>query len=572
MSKKEEKADAVWIQKSADGIYKDRIIWVVGSPETLQDKVRDLARSQNMVKRYGSRVQSIPPDKQRLFFEEQSRCEELEKQVKNAIAEQFIAGQIYFQGRTIDKHIYGTTFSVVLKALGESILPTLYEKYVEIAILPKEREQLLEPTISGASSKFMSDGLGIFELDAGKYNPSCKGDVPSRILQYLTDNNGSGGTNLLQYFGSPPFGYGSDIVQACIAGLLRAGKIQIQPESGSKITSVRDPGTKDIFSKDGQFKRANILLQSGQELSGRDRNKICKFFQDPPFNAELDRENDAIADAVFNYFPGRAKVLRELEDKYNQLPNRPELPDTLIKLRQALVDCTRSRQVEDTVIAVKKHLDTLRDGIEQLGIIHAELTEDKINAVRQANKVKEHHVKQLEEIGKAAEIEVEIQAIKEHLSLERPWRDVESLQPHLKTISDRYQETRLELIDYQEKQAQKIETEIKHRKGFGSLCEEKSSYVIEPLKKARCETTKESIYPRLLDLNNNHLDRVGQDAHHRLDKVLTEETQTPFFTLEISKIIANREIGNEQEVETFITELRERLLEQLKNNVRIRLT
>ncbi|MFM2315258.1 MAG: hypothetical protein RLZZ04_4534 [Cyanobacteriota bacterium] len=366
-----QEADEVWIQQSATENYKERIFWVVGSLETLPDKVRELARSQNITERYRSRLQSISSDKQRLYFEEQSRCEELEKQVKNAIAEQFISGQIYFQGRTIDKYQYGTTFAVVLKALGETILPTLYDKYVEIAITDKELEQLLEPDISGASSKFMSENLGIFELDAGKYNPTCKGDVPSRILQYLTDNNGSGGTNLLQHFGCPPFGYGSDVVKACIAGLLRAGKIRIRPETGSDITSMRDPGTKDIFTKDSQFKRADILLQSEQGINGKDRNKICKFFQEA-LNVDLDRENDAIADAVFQQFPGKVKALQELEAKYNQLPNRPELPETLVKLRQALENCTRSRQVEDTVLAVKKHLDALRDGIQQLGIINAE--------------------------------------------------------------------------------------------------------------------------------------------------------------------------------------------------------
>ena len=220
LTKKEEKADEVWIRQSAADNYKERIFWVIGSLETLPDRVRELARSQNIIKRYGSRAQSMTPDKQRLFFEEQSRCEELEKQVKNALAERLIGGQIYFQGRTIDRHQYGTTFAVVLKGLGDSILPTLYEKYVDIAITDTELKQLLELNLSGISDKFMSQKLGIFELDAGKYQPSCKGDVPSRILQYLTDNNGSGGTNLLQYFGCPPFGYGSDVVKACIAGLL----------------------------------------------------------------------------------------------------------------------------------------------------------------------------------------------------------------------------------------------------------------------------------------------------------------------------------------------------------------
>jgi hypothetical protein len=572
LTKKEERADEVWIQQSASENYQDRILWVIGALETLPDKVRELARSQNMIKRYGSRIQSIPPDKQRLYFEEQSRYEELEKQVKNAIAERFMSGQIYFRGRTIGKHQFGNTFAVVLKGVGESILPTLYEKYVDIAITDTELQQLLEKELSGISDKFMSQNLGIFELDAGKYQPSCKGDVPSRVLQYLTDNNGSGGTNLLQHFGGSPFGYGSDVVKACVAGLLRAGKIRIRPESGSDITSMRDPGTKDIFTKDSQFKRADILLQSGEGINGKDRNKICQFFQES-LNVELDRENDAIADAVFQQFTSRVRALQELEAKYNQLPNRPELPETLIKLRQALENCTRSRQVEDTVIAVKKHLDALQDGIQQLGIINAELTEEKIKAVRQACEIQNHQLAQLKEIGKAAEVTPEIQAIKEHLNLERPWRDIESLEPHLKIICDRYREIRLELINQQEQEAQKIEINIKRRNGFDRLSEEKSSKVLNSVKKARCQTTDDALYPRLLELRDTtSLKQAEQEANEKLDRALAEETQIQVVTFDITKILINREIASQEEVEPLVTELRDRLLSQLKKGVRIRIT
>lgn len=572
LTKKEEIADEVWIQKSAAENYKDRIFWAIGSLENLPDKVRELARSQNIIKRYGSRLQSITPDKQRLFFEEQSRCEELEKQVKNAIAERFMGGQIYFRGRTIDKHQYGSTFAVVLKGLGDSILPTLYEKYVDIAITDTELKQLLELNLAGISDKFMSQKLGIFELDAGKYHPSCKGDVPSRILQYLTDNNGSGGTNLLQHFGGSPFGYGSDVVKACVAGLLRAGKIRIRPESGSDITSMRDPGTKDIFTKDSQFKRADILLQTKDGIKAKDRNKICKFFQES-LNVELDRENDAIADAVFNYFPGKVKVLQELEAKYNQLPSRPELPETLIKLRKALENCTRSRQVEDTVIAVKKHLDVLKDGIQQLGIINAELTEEKIKAVRQAYEIKNHQVAQLKEIGIAAEVDQEIQALEEHLNLERPWRDIESLQPHLKVISDRYQEVRLELIDKQEQQAQQIERKIKRRNGFCSLCDKKGSYVLDPVKKARHQIDNDALYPNLLQLRDTtSLKYAEREANDKLDLVLAEETDVQVIPISITKDLINREIASQEEVEALVTELRDRLLGQLKDGIRIRIT
>lgn len=572
LTKKEERKEEIWIRQSASENYQDRILWVIGALETLPDRVRELARSQNMIKRYGSRVQSITPDKQRLYFEEQTRYEELEKQVKNAIAERFMGGQIYFRGRNIDKHQFGNAFAVVLKGVGESILPTLYEKYVDIAITDTELKQLLEKELSGISDKFMSQKLGIFELDAGKYQPSCKGDVPNRILQYLTDNNGSGGTNLLQHFGGSPFGYGSDVVKACVAGLLRASKIRIRPESGSDITSMRDPGTKDVFTKDSQFKRADILLQSGQGINARDRNKICKFFQES-LTAELDRDNDAIADAVFHYFPGKVKVLQELEAKYNQLPNRPKLPEALNKLRQALIDCSRSRQVEDTLIAVKKNLDALRDGIEQLGIINAELTEEKIKAVRQACEIQNHQLAQLKEIGKAAEVTPEIRALEEHLNLERPWRDIESLKPHLKIICDRYQQLRQELIDKQEQQAQKIETKIKRRNGFGSLCDQKGSYVLEPVKKARHHIDNDALYPNLLQLKDTtSLKDAEREANDKLDRVLAEETNVQVVSINITKDLIDREINSQEELDALVTELRDRLLNRLKEGVRIRIT
>lgn len=401
LAKTLERTDEIWIQQSAAENYKDRLIWIIGSLETLPDKVRELARSQNITERYRSRLQSISPDKQRLYFEEQSRCEELEKQTKNAIAERFI---------------------------------------------------------------------------------------------------------------------------------------------------------------------------SGEGINGKDRNKICQFFQES-LNVELDRENDAIADAVFQQFRSRVIALQELEAKYNKLPNRPELPETLIQLRQALENCTRSRQVENTVLAVKKYLDVLRDGIQQLGIINAEMTEAKVEAVKQACEVKSHQVAQLKEIGRAAEVAEAIKTLEEHLSLERPWRDIESLQPHLQVICDRYREVRLELINQQEQEAQKIETNIKRRNGFDRLSEEKSSNVLNSVKKARCQTTDDALYPRLLELRDTtSLKQAEQEANEKLDRILAEETQIQVVTFDITTILINREIASPEEVEVLVTELRDRLLAQLKDDIRIRIT
>jgi hypothetical protein len=49
-------------------------------------------------------------------------------------------------------------------------------------------------------------------------------------------------------------------------------------------------------------------------------------------------------------------------------------------------------------------LDALSDGLEKMGIFSSELTEETVQAVRQAGEIQAHQVAQLKEIGRVAEI------------------------------------------------------------------------------------------------------------------------------------------------------------------------
>ncbi|NJM99707.1 MAG: hypothetical protein HC800_23475, partial [Phormidesmis sp. RL_2_1] len=76
-----------------------------------------------------------------------------------------------------------------------------------MAVTTTELLQLLEQNLSGISSKFMTEGLGILALDEGKYVPNCEGEVPTRVEQYVLEERGISGSALLAHFGGPPYGY-----------------------------------------------------------------------------------------------------------------------------------------------------------------------------------------------------------------------------------------------------------------------------------------------------------------------------------------------------------------------------
>ncbi|MEA5488843.1 MULTISPECIES: BREX system P-loop protein BrxC [Pseudanabaena] len=575
----------IWIAQSGQETYRDRLLWIVGNVVDVPELARRQVRSRQMIGKYQGRFAALSPNKQRLLIEEQSEAERLDASLKEAIANAFVRGTFYFRGRQLDSQ--GSTFSSLLQRTAESILPEVYTYFQDMAIAPSELEQLFKKQLSGVSPKFMERELGILSLDAGKYVPTCNGEIPTLIYNEIAKNNGMAGNSLLTIFGSAPYGYASDLVRACLLGLLRANKIRIRTENQQMISSYADAGVEDLFKKERDLKKAEILLATESDITVRDRTAICKFFNDH-LQVELDREKEAIADAVFKYFPYKASLLRELEGKYNRLPlrlqdvadqngdDRHQLPDSLQKLQKALTDCCQSRQIEDTVRAVKKHLDTLQDGIQRLGIENSELTNEAITQVKKAHEVYSHCVEQLRGMGKLADLELMAIALRQQLQAERPWRDLASLTPNIEAIATRYREVRRELLDAQYLQLEAVAARVKTRQGFARLSEDKADYVIRPIRQAEIKTTEDALYPTLIQLRDSavrQLEQAEMEANATLDRLISEETQEQVLTLDVLTDLRNRELRNPEEVNALVDTLRDRLLKQLehKKNVRIRL-
>lgn len=573
LNTQDERSSVTWIQASDSAALRDRLIWVVGKPDRLPSLVRELAKSSHIADKYASHRNSLSPGKLSLLFDEQSRCDDLEKQVKQAVAQAFLEGEIYFRGRTLDKQQLGTTFATVLEGAGESVLPDLYRHYVDIAVTPNELKQLLQKTLSGPSSKFMADGLGLLELDAGKYSPTCTGAVPTRIEQYVIEQNGLAGSVLLSHFGAPPFGYSVDMVKACLAGLLRAKRIRIRPETGKEISSIQDPDVENLFTRDRDIRRSDILPRGDEGLTARDKVEICKFFKDF-LSIDLDREEEAIADAAFDYLPPQIRRLQELEQRYNRLPNRPDLPTKLTKLRQAVEGCLRSRQIEATVLMVKKHLDTLRDGIQELNTSLTDLSDGAVTAVGRAGCLCDRQIAQLRQIGQAVEVDAAIAAVEKQLAEPRPWREIGSLEPQLQAIEQHYRTVRLGLLERQEQQAETIRQRLKHRPGFFKLSEDKADLVLSPVRRAAYDTTQDVFSPSLLELRDSavlRLQDAEQEANLALDGVLSSVTDEQVLQLPVN--LNGREVRTPEEVRALVKQLEERLLSQLegKSNICVRL-
>ena len=573
LAQTEERLESTWIERSNETSLRDRILWVCGDTSELADQAKALARARGMVKRFSPRRDSLSESRKLLLQQEEVKAETLEGEIQATVEAAWMAGTIYFRAKSYKPDDFGGKFSVAILKVAERIMSILFEHFDPVTIQPSELEQLLMLELTGPSTKFLKDELGLLELDSGKYQPTCSGVIPVRIRDYIESEDGASGSSLLSTFGGPPFAYQAEVIKACVLGLLRASKIKIEDGEGNEITAVRDAGVREVFDKPANFRRSQFVPVGDDDIGVRARARICKFFEEQ-LNAPLDREDNAIADGVEKHFQLVARQLRDVIERFDRLPGELELPGELKGLNDALEHClAKVRQTKPTVQQVKKKLDVLIDGVKMLNRLNAELTEDSLLLLRDADNAAHNQAAQLREVEALSGEALEAAAhIDDQLASSRPWVDAGALQPDIDKVREAYRAERTRLLEWQEQQAEQARTHVRMREGFSTLPTDKSHNVLRPISDATTDTTAEAVAPPLRDLKDPftvRLQAAEDEANRLLDEYLSDGPSPMIVPVNLS--LHNREIKTKDDVEALVAEIRERLLQQLQSGQRIRL-
>ncbi|MFW5920744.1 MAG: BREX system P-loop protein BrxC, partial [Polyangiales bacterium] len=561
-----------WVPRSDSDNYKDRMVWVVGETDAVQHAAKKLVRSERMVERYGPRQSSLPDDQQRLLIDERNRLESAQRELVEAVKSAFMAGELYFRGRPTSPRELGASFATALAAFGNRVARDLYPHPTTFSVSEKDILYLIENAeLTAPPPVFGQDRLGLLTLDAGRYEVTCSGRLPSDVLAFVREHGGVTGSTLLAHFGAPPHGVPPDVLRASVVGLLRAGKIRIELPAIGEITSVRDEGARELLKETG-LRKAKLTLNTVETLSPRDRNAICAMFRDQ-LHKDVARDNDAIADAVAEKFAGVRERLTAVAEQFRRLPKDVAYPETLTKLESALEVCRRDRRVEPTVRAVKRSLDVLRDGLDLLRRMENDLTDAAIDTLRDADDVRRIHLESLKALGPSDDVARAADAIEAHLTTERPWEDTGELRAPLEVVRGAYRARRRAILDAHEERLDQAVDALKRRDGFERLSPVQRHQVLRHLREgAASQTDEHAVAPPLEGLEAHLAARLAAaeaKALAQLDAFLEELGQSP--TVDVPLDLSGREVSTEAELERLLEELRRRILHELSANHRVRL-
>ena len=549
------------------------ILFVPGDTDKSDSLARMILQSEKMLNLHKG---NLSKGKQKVYDDEKRKVENDKDRFKKELLQCWATGKLYFLGREYVFSFNNSSdqFLAKVRQQLESYLPEIYTRFrdAQVNVTQREIEKLFETEIISPSPALLdgSDGLSILTRQAGKYEPIADRGIPQRILDFIKDKVSVKGEFLLGYFGSQPFGYPQNVIQAVVVGLLRAETIKIKQANGREATSYKDEGIKDTLLNSSSFKQ--IELQSNQdiEIGPRDKKQCAEFFVDVLGFAGVAVDNNSIHEAIFKHFPSLVESVLDLNNRISKL-SLP-LPAELLDLHRNLDLCRRDKSVAGSVKMLKNLLPELKEGILLFREAKTYFTPESEERIRKFISLKEHEIRQLGEIEEDFALEEDIQKIQKKLGFDKPWKDLADLVSSYDSIQTAYKEIRMGIITRNQQEVESAYYQVQTRRGFDSLSDNEKQEIKSILESSLQSQDSGSLYPTLLFIRNlgNQIERDKARANDLLDEFLHRKE----VKLEIRKVthnLTNKDISTEEDLRKVLSELESKCLSELGKGYSIRL-
>ena len=548
--------------------------FVSSDTSTVESMVREYRRSHKMVARYRNQGR-LPPMQSQLLYREMGEAERLLEAIKKELRQLWLDATLYFNGSADEPSRSAGSFENALKTEIEGKLGQVFHKFSQghLRMTDADFRQLLERDTAGLALVFL-DGpgrLGIAHNDGGKILFRCSGVVPAEIMQFVESKTFVTGEQLVEHFASAPYGYSRLVIKASVVGLLREERVRITGDNRAEISSVLDPGARNLFEMDREFNRAEIEVKSVDDggVTARDRTAIRQFFDTTLEVSNVDNSSDVLADLVFRHFSPLKDRVAEVQKKLGSLGFN--LPEYLQELSQALTECVSDRHVEKALRRVKATLTTIQEGIPRLRETQDALSETTEVELRRMKQTLDREAVQLAEVAEEGPVAKPRIEIENQLALDQPWRAYADVKPAAEAIRTHYRQVRSRLRSAQHAALEAAVDRLKLRADFTDLDQDQQFGVLQIVRIVCVETTDDAVQPSLLVLEQlpQRIREAAARAQKQMDQFHNEKREDGRIHT-VSVGLRDRVIDSEAELDRVLARLRERCMAELQSGAKVR--
>ncbi len=508
------------------------VFWVAPLDEAIDRETVELFRSKEILSRKERGAQT--KDETALVAEEKLRLRRHQDELRRLLKQALLKGTIFFRGndRSPDEtaNDVGRTASKVLS----QALPEVFERFAEAAarVQRKDLDSLMTTeNLRGLTNVFTDlnlvrdqGGKPIFNTETGPL-----AEVLARIENRTSYGEPASGRYLADELGKEPFGWDFDVVRLLVIALMRAGQIEITSK-GQVIESAQSLEARNTLVNNNLFKQATFRPKIGIEFAHV--VDASEHFKEV-FGREISElEQNVVAGAI------RDEIQRhdaEVNDIYARLVQHG-LPGAEI-LRSALdqMRLIRSGKEDHAILSFNATFKELKEAIKRGAELTGALTDATLEDLKRAHTALRVLWPVLrEEPEPSEELQEHASQLKELLSRETFFRDLNDIGRHTDAVEGEYQRRHEEVVESRATTYEAALQKLRATPGWDKLEETQQRVVSDALvvraSRADCDRLSIPLLRSQVDACPGLLTKAIQEMHTRIDgtRVVTVHAATFF--------------------------------------------
>lgn len=356
------------------------LFWAYEPRDETIELARELHRSTEMIRRHEGTSRSASETE--LLGEERVRQQQLEKQLRDQLQQDLLAGTMFFQG--VDDEPHGPDARAALKQALESKIERIYPRHHEFvaqASRDDARVVLQADNLEALPAYLEPEHLGALRRTPEGPVIAIDADPLATVLAEIRERASYGseatGKYLEEKFGAPPYGAPVEVLQVFLALLVRAGAVEVIAQ-GARLADPRDRRLEAVFSKLPAFRSAAFVPQ--REVDPDMRARVARRL------GQMTGEREPIAT---DQLAGRIRQVFE-----NSSEGLVAVTSTLRGLGLPIPDCVQrvSKFTESLDTATDEELiktcdeawEDLKHGLDTARRWHQWLTDETLTQLRRA--------------------------------------------------------------------------------------------------------------------------------------------------------------------------------------------
>ncbi|MCF8038487.1 MAG: BREX system P-loop protein BrxC [Desulfohalobiaceae bacterium] len=535
-----------------------RVLILLQESDDLAREVRTFLQTDKYIRQKSDAAQSTSFS--RILRDRQEENRERRARLKSLLEKLILNAKLFALGQTLN--VKGSTPNAMVEEGIEYAIVNLYNKFHYL-------DKLHEAPDKEIRAVLMSTDVSQLELQKGltEVNKEAKQEVQEYIRLMVNKNHQVLLSELVEHFAKRPYGWPEWEVVLLVAKIYMAGELNLIMNGNS----LSPKEAMEPMLKTGKWKAVKILQR--KVPSAQDVEKAQKLCQDL-FGKIGPDGFDALNKVIRGHLNGWQRSFQQYQQlaQTGEYPGQEEIENGLAVIQSILA-------VQDTyefIQAFNAKKEDLMETSEDLHTLHDFYTNQRPTWDKLKKSLAEFS-KNEAALAKDEDAASALSRLHKIAEAKAPYGMLKDVDPLVSKISEineqmvtQKRDSALAHIDnrlnavQQELQQIQVDQDFQHK-------------VQSPLQETKNQVAKETSIPNISYLLEE-FDRNIDDALAQVEQKRQEETGTTSpqpakktKTIKTSTLATKAYLENEQDVEAFVQTLKQKLLEELGQDVRIRL-